>query len=62
MKADQQREFLDTYRKIRKKMPPPEKVIKPKVEFRRERFDWRKQLEDELDDDAWGGNSRDDKV
>lgn len=35
-----------TYKKIRKPMPPSEKVIIPKNEFRRERFDWKKEIED----------------
>jgi hypothetical protein len=41
---------METYRKIRKPMPPMEKVIKPKVEFKRERFDWRKAIEDNDED------------
>jgi hypothetical protein len=48
---------METYRKIRKPMPPMEKVIKPKVEFKRERFDWRKAIEDDEDYSIKGGKN-----
>jgi hypothetical protein len=44
---ESRREFLKRISKIRKTMPPPEKVIKPKTEFKRERFDWRNSIDDE---------------
>lgn len=59
MKEGSNREFFDTYRSVRKKMPPPEKVIKPKTEFKRERFDWRAAVDgfDEDDYSIKGGNN-----
>lgn len=45
------KDFYETYKKIRKPMPPPEKVIKPKNEFRREKFDWRNEI-DEIDEET----------
>jgi len=39
------REFLEAYNKIRKPMPPPDKVITPKVR-EDERWDWRRELEE----------------
>lgn len=45
MKIERDHWELEESRRIRKKMPPNEKIIRPKNEFRRERFDWRKEVE-----------------
>ena len=44
------KDFFRTFKKMRKPQPPTEKVIKPKLEFQRDRFDWRKEVE-EIDDE-----------
>jgi hypothetical protein len=44
------REFMKDYNSIRKPMPPPDKTIKPKVEFKREHKRWQEWLEDEDND------------
>jgi len=48
-KIDGRRAFVETYRKIRKKMPPPEKTIKPHNE-EDDKFDWRKEIDGDEDD------------
>lgn len=60
------RDFLEINRQIRKPMPPATKVIlNVKDERKKERFDWRRQLEDEDEqgDDYKGvlGNEPDNK-
>lgn len=45
MKVERDHWELEESRRIRKNMPPNEKIIRPKNEFRRERFDWRKEVE-----------------
>lgn len=63
MKSDEaRREFMDTYNKVRKPMPPAEKVIRNDKDVAKERrFDWRKELdnaEDLWDDDYKGINQQ----
>jgi hypothetical protein len=44
-KSSRHKSFLDSYNKVRKQLPPNEKIIRPKNEFRRERFDWRNEID-----------------
>ena len=42
--------FMETYRQVRKPMPPSEKVIANIKDLqKKERFDWRRGMEDEDD-------------
>ncbi len=47
MKIERDHWELEESRMVRKKMPPSGKIIRPKNEFRRERFDWRKEIENQ---------------
>ena len=49
---DNRRAFMDTYRKIRKPMPPAERVIRNDKDVQKEKkFDWRRELEQAYDSD-----------
>lgn len=58
MKNDRSDRFnlkqYDTYRKIRKPMPRPERVIAPKDKYERSN-DWKREIEEDMDDDDIGG-------
>lgn len=41
---------MEDYNSIRKPMPPPDKIINPKDENKKNRFDWHRELE-ELDEE-----------
>ena len=48
------RDFLDTYRQVRKPMIPSEKVIPNEKDIRKsERFDWRQELEEQEQEDRY---------
>lgn len=51
------RDFLDTYKKIRKPMPPADKVIPNLKDIQKEeRFDWRREMDElEEEDDGYKG-------
>lgn len=49
-RIDGRRAFVETYRKIRKKMPPTEKVIPNEKDIKKDdKFDWRKELDNDDD-------------
>ena len=49
---ENRRAFMDTYRKIRKPMPPAERVIRNDKDVQKEKkFDWRRELEQAYDSD-----------
>lgn len=45
-KKKEKNEFMETYRKIRKPMPPPSRVINPKKKYDRRDKDWMNENED----------------
>jgi len=51
------RDFLDTYKKIRKPTPPADKVIPNLKDIQKEeRFDWRREMDElEEEDDGYKG-------
>ena len=54
MKKKSKRDFLETYQKVRKPLPRPEKTILNDKDVRKgERFDWREEVgkEEDLYDD-----------
>jgi len=50
------KDFLETYKKIRKPLPPPSRVIPSEKDIRKnEKFDWKKELEKEEEEEDYKG-------